>query len=200
MNRVYQHIRQAFRRFSSVTSHQSQITNHRSLFTNHQSLFTLIVLLIIVQACKITYSFSGVNISPEVQTYSVQFFPNRAAIVQAQLSQVFTEALIDQVQNNTSLEMTTDGGDVNFSGEITGYNTRPTAITGEETAARNRLTITVRVRYTNDEEPDLDFDTSFSRYEDFDAKLNLSDVEDVLIELIVEYLIEDIFNKAFISW
>ena len=160
----------------------------------------IFTLLVVLPACKVKYSFSGVNISPEVQTYSVQYFPNRAALVQAQLSQLFTDALMDKIQANTSLDLSNQGGDVQFSGEITGYATRPTAITGEETAARNRLTITVRVKYTNAVEPELDFDTSFSRYEDYDASLNLTDVEDELIDLIVENLVEDIFNRAFVSW
>ena len=160
----------------------------------------LVTLAVTIQQCKVTYSFSGVNISPEVLTYSVQYFPNRAPIVQAQLSQVFTDALLDKIQGNTSLDLATDGGDVHFSGEITGYATRPTAITSDETAARNRLTITVRVKYSNQLDPDLDYDTSFSRYEDYDASQNLTDVEDELIELILENLIEDIFNKAFVSW
>jgi hypothetical protein len=158
------------------------------------------VLAALIPSCKVTYSFSGVNISTEVKTYSVQYFPNRAAIVQAQLSQLFTDALMDKIQSSTSLELSTDGGDVSFSGEITNYETRPTAITGQETAARNRLTITVRVKYTNLVEPELDFDTSFSRYEDYDASFNLSDVENELIEMIVGYIVEDIFNRAFVSW
>lgn len=159
--------------------------------------FTLLVTLI---GCKIQYSFSGVNLSPEVLTYSVEYFPNRAPLVQAQLSQVFTEAMMDKVQNNTSLELSNQGGDVQFSGEITGYATRPTAITSSETAARNRLTITVRVKYINVVEPELDFDTSFSRYEDYDSGANLTEIEEDLIDLIVFDLVEDIFNKAFISW
>jgi hypothetical protein len=156
--------------------------------------------VMLLHQCKVTYSFSGVNISPEVETYTVEYFPNRAPIVQAQLSQLFTEALIDKIQANTSLDLAESGGDVTFSGEITNYETRPTAITGEETAARNRLTITVRVRYTNSVEPELDYDTSFSRYEDYDASQNLSDVENELIDLIVADLVEDIFNRAFVSW
>ena len=160
----------------------------------------VIGLLIVMQQCSVTYSFSGVNISPDVKTYSVDYFPNRAPIVQAQLSQLFTDALMDKIQANTSLNLSNEGGDVSFSGEITGYETRPTAITGQETAARNRLTITVRVKYTNLVEPELDYDTSFSRYEDYDASQNLTDVENELIELIVENLIEDIFNRAFVSW
>jgi hypothetical protein len=159
-----------------------------------------ILIPLIFAGCKVHYSFSGVNISPEVQTYSVQYFPNRAPLVQAQLSQLFTDALMDKIQSNTSLDLSNQGGDVQFSGEITGYETRPMAITGQETAARNRLTITVRVKYTNDVEPDLDFDTSFSRYEEYDSSRNLTDVEDELIDLIVENLVDDIFNRAFVSW
>jgi len=157
-------------------------------------------LLGILTGCSVKYSFSGVNISPEVQSYSVDYFQNRAPLVQAQLSNVFTEALQDKIQSNTNLDLANQGGDVQFTGEITGYATRPTAITGSETAARNRLTITVRVKYTNAIEPELDYDTSFSRYEDYDASQDLSSVENELIELIVENLVEDIFNRAFVSW
>ena len=157
-------------------------------------------LLFAMTGCRVNYSFSGVNISDEVQTYSVDYFQNRAPLVQAQLSNVFTEALQDKIQSNTSLDLSNQAGDVQFSGEITGYATRPTAITGAETAARNRLTITVRVKYTNVVEPELDYDTSFSRYEDYDASQDLSSVENDLIELIVEDLVEDIFNRAFVSW
>jgi hypothetical protein len=172
----------------------------KDMFRYTRMVLLLMILSQVLSACKVSYSFSGVNISPEVQTYEVQYFQNRAPIVQAQLSQLFTEALQDKIQNNTGLDLTTSGGDVQFSGEITGYDTRPTAITGDETAARNRLTITVRVKYTNAVEPDLDYDSSFSRYEDYDASQNLTDVENDLIDLIVEDLVEDIFNKAFISW
>ena len=170
------------------------------LISRMAALLLLGITFVMLPQCSVSYSFSGVTISPEVQTYSVQYFPNRAPIVQAQLSQLFTDALIDKIESNTSLVLDNSGGDVGFSGEIRNYQTRPTAITGDETAARNRLTITVRVKYTNVVEPELDFDSSFSRYEDYDSSQNLSDVENNLIELIVEDLLDDIFNKAFVSW
>jgi hypothetical protein len=172
----------------------------KALIRHITPVLVVTILSLALSGCKVSYSFSGVNIAPEVLTYTVTYFQNRAPIVQAQLSQIFTETLQDKIQNNTSLDLDNEGGDVQFSGEITGYATRPTAITGDETAARNRLTISVRVKYTNLMEPDLDFDTSFSRYEDYDASQNLTDVENDLITLIVDTLIEDIFNKAFISW
>ena len=156
--------------------------------------------IIVLQSCKVSYSLSGTNIPIEIETFSVQYFPNRAPLVQAQLSQVFTDALKDKTEGQTRLEMVTGFGDVDFSGEIKVYETRPVAITGNETAALNRLTIGVRVNFTNSVNPDESFDTQFSRYEEYESSKNLSDVEDELIELIVENIVEDIFNKAFVNW
>ena len=153
-----------------------------------------------LQSCKVSYSFSGTNIPIEIETFSVQYFANRAPLVQSQLSQIFTDALKDKIEGQTRLEMATGFGDVDFSGEIKNYETRPTAITGDETAAINRLTITIKVSYLNSFNPDESFDSQFSRYEDYESSKNLADVEDELIELIVENLIEDIFNKAFVNW
>lgn len=163
-------------------------------------IFAVFPLLFGCKSMSVSYSFSGVNIAPEIKTVTVEYFPNRAPVVQAQLSQLFTDALIDKIQSNTSLELVPGSGDVSFSGEIRKYETRPTAITGSETAARNRLTISIRVIYTNNFDPDADFDSSFSRYEDYDSSQALADVEDELIELIVEDILEDIFNKAFVNW
>jgi hypothetical protein len=159
-----------------------------------------LALLVAVEGCKINYSFSGASISPEVKTLSVQFFPNRAEIIQPNLSQDFTDALKDRFKAQTNLDLVNDQGDVDFSGEIVGYNTQPVAITGNETAALNRLTITVRVKYVNDIDAESNFDTQFSRYAEYDSSQDLSQVEDQLIEEIVEQLTEDIFNRAFVNW
>ncbi len=160
----------------------------------------LIIFLGAGPSCKVSYSFTGVTINPEIKTISIQYFDNRAPLVQPQLSQVFTEALREKVQSSTSLSLVTGYGDVDFAGEIKNYETRPQAITGDEVAARNRLTITVRVKYTNEIEPEKSFDSTFSRYEEYDSSKDLTSVEDELIKLIVEQLMEDIFNKAFVNW
>jgi len=153
-----------------------------------------------VQGCKIYYSFSGASISPEVKTVSVQFFPNRASIVNPTLSQDFTDALKDKIKGQTSLIFENDLGDVNFEGEISDYSTQPLSITGEQRAALNRFTITVKVKFSNAIDPDQDFDSSFSRYRDYDSSKDLSDVEQDLITEILKDLTEDIFNKAFVNW
>jgi predicted Zn-dependent protease len=165
--------------------------------------FTLAFLLVIMSGfygCSVKYSFSGVVIHPDINTCSVQFFPNRAPLVQAQLSQIFTEALKDKVQGQTRLTLVNGSGDVDFSGEIRNYETRPVAITGAETAALTRLSVTVRVKYVNYVDPDLSYDASFTRFEDFESTRDLSQVEDGLIALIVEQLVEDAFNRAFVNW
>lgn len=160
----------------------------------------LISTLTFIPSCKVNYSMTGVNLPPEIKTYSVEYFPNRAPVVQATLSQKFTDALKDKITGQTNLDLINGIGNVDFSGEIKNYQTSPTAITGDEVAALNRLTITVRVKFTNNVNPDESFDTSFSRYEDYPSKNDLSSVEDELIGQIVEQLVEDIFNKAFVNW
>jgi hypothetical protein len=160
----------------------------------------LIIALGASQSCKVSYSFTGVTINPEIKTVSIQYFDNRAPIVQPQLSQVFTDALRDKIQGSTSLNLVTGYGDVDFSGEIKNYETRPQAITGAETAALNRLTITVRVKFTNEIETEKSFDTSFSKFKEYSSTEDPGTVEDELIKDIVEQLIEDIFNKAFVNW
>ena len=101
------------------------------------------------------YSFSGASISPLVKTISIQYFQNRASLVQPGLSQYITDALIDKCKAQTSLKFTNDIGDVNFEGEITDYNTRPLTVAADAQAAMNRFTITVKVKFTNTIEPDL---------------------------------------------
>ncbi len=156
--------------------------------------------LSLLESCKVSYSFKGATIDSRITTFSVQNFNNRAPLVQARLSQILTDALKDKIQSQTSLKLINGFADVEFSGDITNYETRPTAITGQETAALNRFTISIKVKYTNTVNPELSFDQGFSRFEDYPSSQNLSSVEDNLINLIVEAMVEDIFNKAFVNW
>ncbi len=155
---------------------------------------------LLMHSCKVSYSFSGASISPNVKTVSIQYFQNRASLVQPGLSQYITDELIDKCKAQTNLGLVNGIGDVNFEGEISDYNTRPLTVAADAQAAMNRFTITVKVKFTNAIDPDLSYEQSFSRYEDYDSNLDLSAVEKDLSEKIVELLIEDIFNKAFVNW
>jgi len=155
---------------------------------------------ILLYGCKVSFSFSGARIAPEVKTISIQYFQNRASLVQPGLSQSLTDALIDKCKAQTNLGMIRDAGDVNFEGEITDYNTRPLTVAADAQAATNRFTITVKVKFTNVIEPDLSYEQTFSRYEDYNSNLDLSAVEQELSSKIIDLLVEDIFNKAFVNW
>ncbi len=156
--------------------------------------------LMLIKSCKISYSFTGASISPDVKTISIQYFQNRASLVQPGLSQYITDALIDKCKAQTNLSLVNGIGDVNFEGEITDYSTRPHTVAADAQAATNRFTISVKVRFTNAIDPDLNYEQTFSRYEDYDSNLDLSAVEKELSDKIVELLIEDIFNRAFVNW
>jgi hypothetical protein len=155
--------------------------------------------IMILTGCSISYSFTGAS-TVGLSTISVQYFQNRADLVQPGLSQYITDALIDKCKAQTNLSLMNGMGDADFEGEITGYNTVPLTVAADAQAATNRFTISVRVKYTNSVDPQLSYDQTFSRYADYDSSLDLAQVEKELSEDIVELLIEDIFNKAFVNW
>lgn len=159
----------------------------------------LILLSSLVVSCGI-YSFTGASIPIEAKTISVQYISNKAAIVQPSLSQVITDGLIDAFASQTNLEITENEGDLSFSGYITKYQIKPMAIKANETASQNRLTIAIKIKYNNSFDDKQNFETSFSRYRDYESSENIVDVEDELIEEISKELIEDVFNKAFVNW
>ena len=115
------------------------------------------------------------------------------------LSNNLTNALRDAMTNQTTLDMVESGGDLAFEGEITDYRTNPVAITGQ-TAAMNRLTITVKVRFSNRIDDSKDFEQTFSRYEDYPSNQDLNAVQESLTATIIDQLVEDIFNKALVNW
>ena len=159
----------------------------------------VVTLAFICQGCGI-YSFTGASIPAEAKTVSVQYFPNHAQLVNPLLSNDFTSALRDAMMNQTPLDMVDSGGDLAFEGEITDYKTIPVAITASQTAAMNRLTITVRVRFSNRFDETKDFEQSFSHYEDYPSDQDLNAVQESLTATIIEALVEDIFNKALVNW
>jgi outer membrane lipopolysaccharide assembly protein LptE/RlpB len=164
-------------------------------------LVTLLLAIIVafMQSCGV-YSFTGASIPPEAKTISIQQFQNNAPLVQPVLSQLLTDALRDKFSSQTNLSQVPINGDLAFEGSITDYRTQPVAITGDETAALNRLTIAVRVTYTNRFDEKQNFETNFSRYEDYESSRALSEVEDQLMGEIIEALVQDIFNRSVVNW
>ncbi len=169
------------------------------MITALRSFIVIFLVSILASGCGV-YSFTGASIPPEAKTISVQFFPNRAQLIEPVLSPVFTDALRDQFVNQTNLEMIDRNGDLAIEGEIIEYKTSPIAIQGDQTAALNRLTIGVNVRFINRFEPDKDFEQKFVQFLDYPSESDLNAVKGDLITGITEMLTTDIFNKAVINW
>ncbi|MBR4804504.1 MAG: LptE family protein, partial [Bacteroidales bacterium] len=164
-------------------------------------LFCLILMCMpIINGCVGGYSFTGASIPADAKTISVANFPNYATTVYPQLSQLLSDGLRNMFSSQTNLVVTESGGDLDLSGEITTYTVQPTAITSNDQAAMNRLTIGVKVNFTNSKDPNTNFEQTFTRYKEFSANLNFSSVEGTLVNQILEEIIEDIFNKAVVNW
>ena len=148
---------------------------------------------------KVTFNMRGTSIG-NAKSCQVGFFENRADIVNPRLSVQMTDALKDKIQSSTKLRLVNSNADVAFEGEITGYNVTSGQITAQNVAARDRLTITVKVRFNNELDPDKNYDKSFSRFQEFAGGTPLSSVESGLVDDILKEIMEDIFNEAFASW
>lgn len=147
------------------------------------------------------YTLSGSSILPEWETIRIATFPNYAPYQNPNLSQEFTNDLQDIFNNRTKLALTSDeNADLLIDGEITGYQQSSVAIQANEIAGKNRLTMTVRVRYQNNKDEAKSFDRSFSAYEDFDSNQTLQQAEGALLDSILEQLTTQIFNAIAMDW
>ncbi|HPN49013.1 MAG: LptE family protein [Bacteroidales bacterium] len=160
----------------------------------------LFLIALVSSSCRMSYSFTGASIPIEAKTISIDYFPNQASLVVPSLSQTLTEALRNRFITQTPLQLIRRNGDLNIEGSIISYITQPVAIQGTEQAALNRLTISVRVKFTNKFDEKQNFEQTFTRFEDYPFTANLNAVQDNLIQLIVEALVDDIFNKAVVNW
>lgn len=161
---------------------------------------SIILLSVIFTACKVGYSFTGTTIADNVKTFTVYDFPNRARLVNPNLSQLFVDGMQDKLTRQTSLNMITEEGDLEFSGQISDYDVKPMNIQQGDLAALNRLTISVKVKFVNNKDHSQDWEKSFAQYEDFESNQSLSSVEDQLVPEIIKKLTDDIFNASLANW
>ncbi len=164
-------------------------------------LLTILLVAVCATACTISYRFNGASIDYNVtKTITINDFPIRAALVYPPLATTFNETLKDAYTRQTRLSLVNSGGDLVLEGEITGYNLTPQAVTEDAYASQTRLTITVRVRYTDNKKPENDLDRTFSAYRDFPSSSMLTDVQDELITEITQELADLIFNATVGNW
>lgn len=163
-----------------------------------KNIFWVLFLAVITYSCSVSYSFTGAS-TANFKSYSVYDFSDRLRI-NPTLSDYVAEALKDKFTRQTSLDYANEGGDLEFEGSIVGYDVKPISVQKDAVAAENRLTVRINVKFTNNKDHDLDFETEFSAYYDFSSDLNLSDVEDDAVEEIIKQIVDDVFNKSVANW
>lgn len=160
----------------------------------------LTIILLCGQACSVNYSFTGADIPAAAETFSVKTFNVVAPLADPTYGLTITESLKDLVLNQSRLDLVTGNGDLQFEGTVTGYNVMPAAVSSDEFAEINRLTISIKVTYVNSFEEEKNFERSFSRFADFPTTQELVNVEQTLIEEINAQLTQDIFDASLGSW
>ena len=164
-------------------------------------LFSLVIALTaVLVSCTVKYSLSGASIPPDAKTFSVAYFPNNAPMVAPVLSATMTDELTQRFASSTSLMQVEEGGDFAFEGEIVGYSSTTSSVSSGDYALQNRLTISVKVKFTNAIDDKMSFNRNFSAYADYDSTKLLTEVESELITQIVEQLVTDIFQAAASNW
>ena len=149
---------------------------------------------------KVNYSLSGASIPPDAKTFSVAYFPNNAPMVAPILSSTLTDALRDKFTRQTRLTQVDEGGDFAFEGEIINYTSTTASVSSDDYALLNRLTFTIKVRFTNALDEKQSWNRTFTAYEDYESTRLLTEVEGELIPQIVDKLVTDIFQASASNW
>jgi hypothetical protein len=161
----------------------------------------LLFSLFSISSCSIKYSLTGASISPETKTFQVNYFQNVAALVEPGIERDFTNSLTNLLINQTSLDLVKSKGDLIYEGEITEYRISPTTATSTNTAAQNRLTISVNVRFYDKNDEEANFEKRFSFYFDYAGSSQLIGAQkDSAIEEIFERITQDVFNASLAKW
>ena len=166
----------------------------------HFKCILFFVILLILLGCG-HYSFTGASISPETKTFQVNYFQNNALLIEPGLDRDFTQSLQNLLLNQTRLDLVKSNADLVYEGEIVEYRISPTTATAQNTAAQNRLTIAVNVRFFDRNDDDAEFEQRFSFYFDYEGSAQLvgSQKTTAIVE-IFERITQDIFNASLAKW
>ena len=146
------------------------------------------------------YSFSGTSIQPDEKTITINYFEYKALKVNPSLSNNLSEGIRDLFQRQTRLQVLRKGGDLELEGEIVGYDITAMAISADSYASETKLTIRVKVHFTNNIHPEESFDKTYTAFQTFDSSQMLSDVQDELCNTMITEIAENIYNDTVAKW
>lgn len=163
--------------------------------------FLVAVVAILMQGCTISYKFNGASIDyATTHSISIADFPNNAPLVYAELSNNLSEGIRNIYERQTRLDVLRKGGDLELEGEITGYDLAQLAVSADSYAAQSKITLTVRVRFTNNVAPDESFEKTYSAFQTFSSDRMLTDVQEGLCEEMIKEIAENIYNDTVAKW
>ncbi len=165
------------------------------------SYFVLLITLMLLSACTVSYKFNGASIDyTKIKSISIADFPNNAALVNPTLSANLSEGIRDIYTRQTRLQVMRSGGNMELEGEITGYALTPMAISADSYAAETKLTMTVKVRFTNNVAPEESFEKTYSAFQTFNSNQLLTDIQDELCATMIQEIAENIYNDTVARW
>ena len=165
-----------------------------------KSVMAFLISLLLV-SCSVSYKFNGSSIDyTKTKTISIFDFPNTAELVYPPLSQQFSEALRDSYTKQTRLQILKKEGDLHLEGEIVGYQLTPLAISADSYASQTKLTLTIKVRFTNYKNPEEDFEKSYTAFQTFDSNQILNNVQDALVKQMITDIVDNIYNDTVAKW
>lgn len=160
------------------------------------------IMTAIIASCSFEgYKFNGSNINYEkVKTISIDKFPIRCAYVWAPMEAMFYNSITDQYTNKTKLKLIKRNADLQISGEITEYSQTNKSVAADGFSAQTQLKMTVNVRFTNTTNPNEDFEQKFSATTEYDSKLQLTSVQEELVQQMIDQIVDQIFNATVATW
>lgn len=161
----------------------------------------VLVTALLFGSCTISYKFNGASIDySKTKSISISDFPNHAALVNPTLANDLTEGIRDIFIRQTRLTVQRQSGDLELEGEITNYQLSPMAISADSYSAETKLTITVKVIFTNNVNPEESFEKTYSAFQTFDSSRLITDVQDELCAVMITEIAENIYNDTVAKW
>ena len=160
-----------------------------------------VALLIVMNSCAVSYTFNGASIDyTKTKSISIVDFNNVAQLIHPPLAQEFSEKLRDKYTKQTRLKLLKSGGDLHLEGEIVGYDLTPMSIGQDSYSAETKLTVTINVRFSNNQKPEDDFEKKYIAFQSFDSNRMITEVQDELLTTIIEDIADNIYNDTVAKW
>lgn len=161
----------------------------------------LMLMLVVLASCSVSYKFNGSSIDyTKVKTIQIADFPIRASYVWGPMGPMFNNQLKDQFADHTKLSQVKKKGDLKLEGEITQYTQRNKSVSAEGHSAQTELSITVKVRFTNNTNHQEDFEQQFTATSTYETTQSLASVQEQLVSEMIKDICDQIFNATVANW